>query len=47
MQGICEGCGNAEVEAVLAPDPFNLEIHGDYTEVWLCESCRYERARDV
>jgi hypothetical protein len=28
-------------------DPFAEEIHGDMTELWLCERCFYESAMDV
>ena len=31
----------------LGTDPFAEEIHGDYTEVWMCYGARYESAMDI
>jgi len=28
-------------------DPFEEEIRGDCTKMWLCESCAHEYARDI
>lgn len=28
-------------------DPFEEEIRGDYTKMWLCENCAYEYAMDI
>lgn len=34
-------------ELIFAPDPFAEEIHGDKTEVWMCEGERYESSMDI
>jgi hypothetical protein len=28
-------------------DPYSEEIHGNYTKMWLCETCAHEYAMDV
>jgi hypothetical protein len=38
---ICDG------ELTLDVDPFAVEIYDDYTEVWLCEGDRDQRAMDI
>ena len=38
--GYCSCCGDAHAHLIV--DPFNVEMNGDYTPVWLCDSC-YER----
>lgn len=39
-------CGVTQ-NVTFGPDPFMSEVHGDTTEVWLCEGCRYQRRMDV
>tara|TARA_R110000803_G_scaffold40236_4_gene86714 strand:+ start:266 stop:580 length:315 start_codon:yes stop_codon:yes gene_type:complete len=41
----CERC--LDDGATLAPDPYSLDIHGDYTNYWLCQLCRDERAEGI
>lgn len=49
MECEAKGAYNMECSAIvtLAPDPFEEEIYGNSTEVWMCEVHRNERARDV
>jgi len=34
----CENCGNKE-NIEYRTDPFQAEIHNDFTEHWLCDKC--------
>lgn len=44
----CVDYGNAcEGEVTFGPDPFQEEIHGDDTPVWMCEEHRYQSAMDI
>ena len=45
LPGYCSCCG-AE-GAFLTPDPFNCEIYGDYTPVWLCRDCYDSSLGDI
>ena len=39
----CEQCGakwSHENEVTFGVDPYQSEINGDYTKVWLCDNCR-------
>ncbi len=40
------GCGSTK-DVVFGPDPYQSEIHGDDTPVWLCEDCYYELCMDI
>jgi hypothetical protein len=42
----CESCAATE-DVHFAPCPYASDIHGDYTNVWLCDACRDQRAGDV
>jgi len=45
----CEGSGSAghAGEIRFIADPFAAEIHDDYTEYWLCDSCAYESSMEI
>jgi len=51
----CEFCGkmidyvNRDCDGVqtLTPDPYQEEINGDNTEVWLCPGAYYESSMDI
>jgi hypothetical protein len=43
--GACEGCGAPDAE--FAPDPYQADVNDDHTPVWLCETCRSNRADDI
>lgn len=40
----CITCGNP---AIYAPDPFNETMNDDHRSVWLCHSCRTDRALET
>lgn len=42
----CNGCGQV-VPCMWGTDPFAAEINDDYTEMWLCNECDYQRAMDI
>ena len=42
----CQECGTKQ-EVTLAPDPYNSDLYGDETPVWMCEDCRLQRADDI
>lgn len=42
----CCYCG-ATTNLEYGPDPYNADIHGDITPVYLCAECREERARET
>lgn len=46
VPGVCRDCGTRE-GARIGPDPYNAEIHGDLTHVWLCDQCRINRAEEI
>lgn len=39
-------CGATE-DVTLGPDPYAEDVNNDSTLVWMCASCRYERAQDI
>jgi len=46
----CKGCrtvGDVDNPVTYAPDPYNEDIHGDNTKVWLCANCRHEYSMDI
>lgn len=43
----CECSNTKENPVTKGADPYADEIKGDETEVWECERCRYESARDI
>ncbi len=45
----CMKCGEfLDMEDTeFAPDPFNLDIHGDDTNVWECAECRKASAEEI
>ncbi len=45
----CKDCGKKlpKDQLIFGPDPFQSEIHDDYTEVWLCPDCHYESGQDI
>lgn len=49
----CEYCCRISSETdsdnpvTFGPDSYSLEIDDDYTSVWECENCRYERGMDI
>jgi hypothetical protein len=45
-EAVCESCGTKE-NISFGPCPFASEINEDYTEIWLCEECSYERAMEI
>jgi hypothetical protein len=42
----CINCGTTE-NLSYGPDPYAEEIHGDYTDVWECDSCREASAEEI
>jgi len=42
----CEVCGTTE-DVSFAPNPYQSDINGDDTEVWMCGNCRHESAMDI
>jgi len=42
----CEDCG-VKKDVSWGADPYNAEINGDDTPVWMCGACREQSARDV
>lgn len=42
----CEGCGTTD-DVSYGPCPYNADVNNDDTPVWLCSSCRHERAQDI
>jgi hypothetical protein len=43
----CPDCGNADANITFGPDPYNEDINGDSTPVWMCAACRYNSAMDI
>ena len=41
----CASCGSGG--AIFASCPYDSEINGNDNNVWLCQSCRHERAMDI
>ena len=37
----CEGCGryHPKDDMIYGPDPYNHDVFGDETPVWLCKKC--------
>lgn len=44
--GCCKDCGAIE-GVTLAPEPFEEDLRGDETPVWMCEPCRERSAREL
>ncbi len=42
----CENCAST-VNVTCGPDPYQLEINDDDTDVWLCANCRQELADGI
>ncbi len=42
----CMTC-KTQKDITFAPDPYNSDIDGDYTNVWLCSDCSRDRADDI
>ena len=42
----CTNCGTT-VDVTYDSDPYNSDINGDYTKVWLCGGCRQDRADEI
>jgi len=40
-------CTSPRSPVIIAPDPYSMEIHGDFTDVALCKVCRRDRAMEV
>lgn len=38
---------NATTDVTFAPDPYAQDMQGDETPVWMCESCRSQRADET
>ncbi len=45
-EGSCKDCGTL-VEVTFAPEPYEQDLHGDETPVWMCEECREKSAREL
>lgn len=50
--GVCQYAPGTEFypckgKVTFAPDPYAEEIHGDSTEVWMCEEHRDQSAADI
>lgn len=43
----CETCEIISKDVTFAPNPFQEEIYGDHTNVWMCSICRYESSQDI
>ena len=43
---ICVDCSTKK-EVTFAPCPYDSDLHGNYTKVWLCEKCRNNRAHEL
>lgn len=45
----CEQCEQKfwKKDLVFGPDPFNSDVHGDDTPVWLCSDCHHESYMDI
>lgn len=43
----CPGCDQPKKDITWGADPFNHDVYGDETPIWLCGDCRYQRAMDV
>lgn len=41
----CEDCGS--LDCSFQPCPYDLELHGDDTPMWLCDRCAHERHLDT
>ena len=41
----CEACGDPR--GTFGPDPYQADVNGDETDVWMCEQCRREHADDI
>lgn len=42
----CSRCSSTD-NVTFDSDPYQSEIHGDETPVYLCERCRWESAWDI
>lgn len=42
----CSVCGGTE-NLIYGPDPFDSEILGDDTDVWLCETCYWISSDEI
>jgi hypothetical protein len=50
MCHVCELCKREETEenpVEYRPNPFNYEINGDDTPMYICDECHYELARNI
>lgn len=43
----CVGCGKKGKDVTLGAEPFNQDMNGDDTPVWMCEDCRTQSAWDI
>lgn len=43
---LCQECGTDE-NVSFAPDPYQEELHGDVSPVYLCDSCREKSAEEI
>ena len=44
---VCGATTIPESPVTYAPNPYDEEIHGDDTPVWMCDICRDESALDI
>jgi len=46
---VCENCGEKfwKKDLVFGPAPYDSEINGDYTSVWLCDDCYDNSCMDI
>ena len=46
---VCCECGVGSEQADLSydPDPYQEEMNGNDTPVWMCSECRYESAMEL
>ena len=42
----CRNCGTTD-NVTFEPNPYDMEIRDDYTDVWECYDCRQEGADDI
>ncbi len=48
MKCVICGCSNTkENQVIKAPDPYQLEMNDDETELWECEQCREDSEGDI
>lgn len=43
--GYCSYCGTAG--ALFTPNPYNVDMNGDYTPVWICSHCYESYLGDI